>query len=178
MISNLSLSHYQSCHNHIICSCTLPTAFSPSLLPIPHYLLPFLTTSFLPLHPLSCSLHTVVLEYDRKDNGELGQLGMQIRKKRFESYNQVNKWITCLDLPTVLPLSLTYCFILLDYFCQPLYLSFSLSPFLSPLTFSLTPTLTLTYSHSYFPEYSNIFAFFFLYSLSLPIPPYPSLPLL
>lgn len=29
------------------------------------------------------------MEIDRKVNGELGQLGLQIRKKRFESYNQV-----------------------------------------------------------------------------------------
>ena len=42
------------------------------------------------LSPLFCSTHSLlVLEYDRKDSGELGQLGAQIRKKRFESYNQV-----------------------------------------------------------------------------------------
>ena len=38
----------------------------------------------------------LVLEYDRHDDGELGQLGMQIRKKRFESYN--SKWLTQFDL--------------------------------------------------------------------------------
>jgi hypothetical protein len=32
-----------------------------------------------------------VLEFDRKDNGAMGQLGQQILKKRFESYNKV--WI-------------------------------------------------------------------------------------
>ena len=30
-----------------------------------------------------------VLEYDRKPTGEMGQLGQQILKKRFESYNKV-----------------------------------------------------------------------------------------
>ena len=29
----------------------------------------------------------LVLEHDRKIDGELGQLGLQIRKKRFEGYN-------------------------------------------------------------------------------------------
>ena len=31
----------------------------------------------------------IVLELDRQPSGELGRLGNQIRKKRFESYNQV-----------------------------------------------------------------------------------------
>ncbi len=33
-----------------------------------------------------------MLEFDRQPNGELGQLGVQIRKKRFEGYNQA--WIS------------------------------------------------------------------------------------
>ncbi len=37
-----------------------------------------------------------VLEYDRKESGELGQLGLQIRKKRFEGYN--TRWLTQFDL--------------------------------------------------------------------------------
>lgn len=31
----------------------------------------------------------IVLEYDRKPTGELGQLGKQVLKKRFESFNKV-----------------------------------------------------------------------------------------
>lgn len=31
----------------------------------------------------------IVLEYDRKNTGEMGQLGKQVLKKRFESYNKV-----------------------------------------------------------------------------------------
>lgn len=38
----------------------------------------------------------LVLEYDRHEDGELGQLGLQIRKKRFESYN--SKWLTHFDM--------------------------------------------------------------------------------
>ena len=38
----------------------------------------------------------LVLEYDRKDDGELGQLGLQIRKKRFEGYN--NRWLAQFDM--------------------------------------------------------------------------------
>lgn len=34
----------------------------------------------------------LVLELDRKETGELGQLGLQIRKKRFEGYNA--QWLT------------------------------------------------------------------------------------
>jgi hypothetical protein len=37
------------------------------------------------------SITEIVLELDRKINGELGQLGMQIRKKRFEGYNM--QWL-------------------------------------------------------------------------------------
>ena len=33
----------------------------------------------------------LVSEYDRQPTGELGQLGMQIRKKRFEGFNQA--WV-------------------------------------------------------------------------------------
>lgn len=36
----------------------------------------------------------MVLEVDRQDRGQLGQLGEQIRKKRFESYNQ--KWLAAM----------------------------------------------------------------------------------
>ncbi len=42
------------------------------------------------------SITDLVLEYDRNENGELGQLGLQIRKKRFESYN--NQWLTHFDM--------------------------------------------------------------------------------
>ena len=34
----------------------------------------------------------LVLEYDRQPTGDLGQLGLQIRKKRFEGYNKA--WVT------------------------------------------------------------------------------------
>lgn len=40
---------------------------------------------------LADTITELVLELDRQDNGSLGQLGLQIRKKRFESYNQ--RWL-------------------------------------------------------------------------------------
>eukprot|EP01041_Mallomonas_annulata_P004763 gene4763-9474_t len=40
----------------------------------------------------------LVLELDRKEDGELGVLGQQIKRKRFESYNQVFLQATQLDI--------------------------------------------------------------------------------
>lgn len=37
----------------------------------------------------------LVLELDRKETGELGQLGLQIRKKRFEGYN--SQWLVAVS---------------------------------------------------------------------------------
>ena len=41
----------------------------------------------------------LVLELDRQEHGQLGQLGEQIRKKRFESYNQ--RWLSAMQLGDV-----------------------------------------------------------------------------
>lgn len=38
----------------------------------------------------------LVLEYDRKQSGEIGQLGQQVLRKRFESYNKV--WVANANL--------------------------------------------------------------------------------
>jgi len=38
----------------------------------------------------------LALEYDRLENGDLGALGLRIRKKRFEGFN--NKWLTQFDM--------------------------------------------------------------------------------
>ena len=40
-------------------------------------------------------LTELVLEYDRLNNGDLGQLGKQIRKKRYEGFNMI--WLKALD---------------------------------------------------------------------------------
>jgi hypothetical protein len=39
-----------------------------------------------------------VLELDRKEGGELGQLGLQIRKRRFEGYN--GQWLASANTTT------------------------------------------------------------------------------
>lgn len=39
-----------------------------------------------------------VLEYDRKNDGTLGQLGKQVIKKRFESYNKA--WLANVNMDT------------------------------------------------------------------------------
>ena len=86
---SLSLCLSVSLYIYISISLYLPSYLSLSLsLSLSIYLSISVSLVSPLLLPLSLSL---VLEYDRKPSGELGQLGMQIRKKRFESYNQVNR---------------------------------------------------------------------------------------
>lgn len=47
----------------------------------------------------------IVLELDRQPTGQLGKLGMQIRKKRFESYNQA--WLQETDMLHVITINYT-----------------------------------------------------------------------
>ena len=70
-------------------SLSLPHALNHTSLLFSLILSPLSSPAFPTALPPLLSSPLPVLEYDRKPNGELGQLGEQIRKKRFESYNQV-----------------------------------------------------------------------------------------